>query len=346
MLIGLVFFWTRQMIESLMFNQRFIQPTKKSNTSFSFFLFFLSVRPFHSFFFRLTCTFPLSRPVIIQLYKTMNFTDFFTISLPSLQTMFSHLANIWSTRRFFYYHSRLGLVPTDQKTASADRGTRRALQSTAAYSLWQVDLLCSCMVLQPATATNRKAVFWSRAREQPMIGEQTKRERCFLFSSFRSKSVALHYCLRPWHRDYPADRRTNQRDERTDLLLLPSHFYSPRQCPQRSRGASASRADSSSLPHRRCLLHQPALRQDQKTASASSLHLVHQPRQSLLWRPSPTSSPDDFCCPTRRPRDLYPHRRRGVCWADGDRHLARFHRPPLCHWSLPADSVSLHASRS
>ena len=42
--------------------------------------------------------------------------------------MFPLLANVWSICCYnftFYFHPRWDLVPTDQKTASTDRGTRR-----------------------------------------------------------------------------------------------------------------------------------------------------------------------------------------------------------------------------
>ena len=79
------------------------------------------------------------------------------------------------------------------------------------------------MVLQPATTTNRKAVFWSRA-QVANDRRSDERERCSLFSSSRSKSVALDYSRSQRHRDCPVDRRTNQWDHRTDWLPSPSPF--------------------------------------------------------------------------------------------------------------------------
>ena len=125
----------------------------------------------------------------------------------------------------------------------------------------------------------------------------------------------------------------------------PPRFHPPRQCPVSPHDTSASLDDSPCLPRRRCLPHRPALREDETTASDPSLGLVHRPRQSLLWRPSPISSHDDCCCPTRRQRVLHPHRRRRGLLSWFRAAPFHFHQPRRCHSSLLGDSVSLHASR-
>ena len=58
----------------------------------------------------------VSRPVILHLYNTIHLTGFFTYAFPSLP--------------FLSCHPPWDLVPTDQKTASADRGKRRGNSST------------------------------------------------------------------------------------------------------------------------------------------------------------------------------------------------------------------------
>ena len=166
------------------------------------------------------------------------------------------------------------------------------------------------MVLQPATTTNRKAVFWSRAQVANDIGDQTS-EKEALYSVLLDRK-ALHSMI-PVVSDI--EIALSIEGQTSGTLELIGSFSPPVSTDHHSALCGPARpAHHAMIPavchiDGACRIDQHS-REDQTTASAPSLDPVHRPRQSLLWRPSPTSLHDDSRSPTRRQRVLHRQRRK------------------------------------